>query len=107
VNFDAEQTPAVGHHQVAPIYSAGFITAFGAHAVAANLGVYAVRHHSSLWEPGLLLAGRRHDAGRLPADTTTLAAALAVCAGLSSFRLARLRGNHAEADIGPAPGEGP
>ena len=50
-----ERTDAGLRRQVSPIYGAGFVTAFGAHAVAANLGVYAVRHHSSLWELGLLL----------------------------------------------------
>lgn len=40
---------------LAPVYGAGFVTAFGAHAVAANLGGYATGHHSSLWELGLLL----------------------------------------------------
>ncbi len=40
---------------LAPVYGAGFVTAFGAHAVAANLGAYATGHHSSLWELGLLL----------------------------------------------------
>jgi MFS family permease len=40
---------------LAPIYAAGFVTAFGAHAVAANLGGYGSRHHTSLFELGLLL----------------------------------------------------
>jgi len=40
---------------VVPVYAAGFVTAFGAHAVAANLGRYALGHHGSLWELGLLL----------------------------------------------------
>jgi len=40
---------------LAPIYAAGFVTAFGAHAVAANLGGYGTRHHTSLFELGLLL----------------------------------------------------
>ena len=40
---------------LAPVYGAGFVTAFGAHAVAANLGAYATGRHSSLWELGLLL----------------------------------------------------
>ena len=40
---------------LAPVYGAGFVTAFGGHAVAANLGAYATGHHSSLWELGLLL----------------------------------------------------
>jgi MFS family permease len=39
-----------------PLYAAGFVTAFGAHAVAANLGVYGIAHHTSIWELGLLLA---------------------------------------------------
>lgn len=55
MNHDTDEKGPGGHRQVAPIYAAGFITAFGAHAVAANLGLYAVRHHSSLWELGLLL----------------------------------------------------
>jgi MFS family permease len=55
VNGETDLTGTVGRRQVIPIYGAGFITAFGAHAVAANLGLYAVRHHSSLWELGLLL----------------------------------------------------
>jgi MFS transporter, DHA1 family, tetracycline resistance protein len=38
-----------------PLYAAGFVTAFGAHAVAANLGGYGIAHHASLWELGLLL----------------------------------------------------
>jgi DHA1 family tetracycline resistance protein-like MFS transporter len=46
----------VGRLQLAPIYAAGFVTAFGAHAVAANLGRYALGHHDTLWELGLLLA---------------------------------------------------
>jgi MFS transporter, DHA1 family, tetracycline resistance protein len=41
--------------QVVPVYAAGFVTAFSAHAVAANLGRYALGHHGSLWELGLLL----------------------------------------------------
>jgi DHA1 family tetracycline resistance protein-like MFS transporter len=40
---------------LAPVYAAGFVTAFGAHAVAANLGGYGSEHHTSLWELGLLL----------------------------------------------------
>ena len=38
-----------------PVYVAGYVTAFGAHAVAANLGRYALGHHGSLWQLGLLL----------------------------------------------------
>ncbi len=40
---------------LAPVYAAGFVTAFGAHAVAANLGGYGAEHHISLWQLGLLL----------------------------------------------------
>src|SRR5262249_45494277 len=47
--------PTAVRHQVVPVYSAGFVTAFGAHAVAANLGRYALGHHGSLWELGVLL----------------------------------------------------
>ena len=53
------QAPApassVVRRQVFPVYAAGFVTAFGAHAVAANLGRYTLGHHGSLWELGLLL----------------------------------------------------
>ena len=44
-----------GWRVLAPLYAAGFVTAFGAHAVAANLGGYGIAHHTSLWELGLLL----------------------------------------------------
>jgi len=43
-------------HQLRALYAAGFVTAFSAHAVAANLGGYATRHHASLLELGILLA---------------------------------------------------
>ena len=39
-----------------PLYAAGFVTAFGAHAVAANLGPYGSGRHVSLVELGVLLA---------------------------------------------------
>jgi MFS family permease len=38
------------------LYAAGFVTAFGAHAVAANLGRFANAHHASLLDVGILLA---------------------------------------------------
>ncbi len=38
------------------MYAAGFTTAFGAHAVAANLGVYTGTRHGSLLTLGILLA---------------------------------------------------
>jgi len=41
--------------QILPVYGAGFVTAFGAHAVAANLGAYALGRHDSLLELGLIL----------------------------------------------------
>jgi len=42
--------------QLRPLCAAGFVTAFGAHAVAANLGGYASGNHASLLELGILLA---------------------------------------------------
>jgi MFS family permease len=38
------------------LYAAGFVTAFGAHSVAANLGRYATGRHASLVDLGVLLA---------------------------------------------------
>lgn len=45
-----------GRRRLAPLYGAGFLTAFGAHAVAANLGVLASDDGASLLTVGLLLA---------------------------------------------------
>ncbi|MGH9181774.1 MAG: MFS transporter, partial [Acidimicrobiales bacterium] len=45
-----------GRHELWTLYAAGFITAFGAHAVAANLGGHATGRHASLVELGVLLA---------------------------------------------------
>jgi DHA1 family tetracycline resistance protein-like MFS transporter len=42
--------------RAAPLYAAGFTTAFGAHAVAANLGVYTGTRGGSLLTLGILLA---------------------------------------------------
>jgi MFS transporter, DHA1 family, tetracycline resistance protein len=39
-----------------PLLAAGFVTAFGAHAIAATLGRYTTSHHASLVQLGLLLA---------------------------------------------------
>ena len=39
-----------------PLLAAGFVTAVGAHAIAATLGRYAAGHHASLAELGALLA---------------------------------------------------
>ena len=47
--------PLGERRQVFPVYGAGFVTAFGAHAVAANLGAYALGRHDSLLELGLIL----------------------------------------------------
>ena len=43
-------------HQYWPLYAAGFVTAFGAHSIAANLGTYGQQHQASLLTIGLLLA---------------------------------------------------
>ncbi|CAN5464355.1 hypothetical protein BH09ACT8_BH09ACT8_03160 [soil metagenome] len=42
--------------QVLPLYAAGFVTAFGAHSIAASLGGYTHAQHVSLLTLGLLLA---------------------------------------------------
>ncbi|SFW79230.1 MFS transporter [Amycolatopsis australiensis] len=42
--------------RLAPVYAAGFVTAFGAHSIAAGLGGYAESEHASLLTLGLLLA---------------------------------------------------
>jgi MFS transporter, DHA1 family, tetracycline resistance protein len=55
VTDERVEDPAVVRRQLAPIYDAGFVTAFGAHAVAANLGGYALGHGDSLLGLGLLL----------------------------------------------------
>ncbi|SEP38102.1 MFS transporter [Amycolatopsis saalfeldensis] len=39
-----------------PLYAAGFVTAFGAHSIAASLGAYTRGDHASLLTLGLLLA---------------------------------------------------
>ena len=48
--------PGPGRRVVAPLYAAGFTTAFGAHAIAANLGGYTRGRHDSLLVLGVLLA---------------------------------------------------
>jgi DHA1 family tetracycline resistance protein-like MFS transporter len=58
VTHETIEVPSVGRRQLAPIYGAGFVTAFGAHAVAANLGGYAPR-------PSRLAARTRYLARRL------------------------------------------
>jgi MFS transporter, DHA1 family, tetracycline resistance protein len=42
--------------QLLPLYAAGFVTAFGAHSIAASLGGYTHSQHASLLALGLLLA---------------------------------------------------
>lgn len=50
-------TDAVGaRRQLMPLYAAGFVTAFGAHGIAASLGGYTDDQHASLLTLGLLLA---------------------------------------------------
>ena len=39
-----------------PLYAAGFVTAFGAHSIAASLGGYTEAEHASLLTLGVLLA---------------------------------------------------
>jgi len=56
---DAASTPdapAPARWRTWPLLAAGFVTAFGAHAIAANLGRYATGRHASLLELGVLLA---------------------------------------------------
>jgi MFS family permease len=42
--------------ELAPLYAAGFVTAFGAHSIAASLGGFTEGQHASLLTLGLLLA---------------------------------------------------
>lgn len=51
---DRESAPA--RFRLFPLYAAGFVTAFGAHSVAASLGAYTGRQHASLLALGLVLA---------------------------------------------------
>jgi MFS family permease len=48
--------PVGSRRQVLPLYAAGFVTAFGAHSIAASLGGYTHGQHASLLTLGLLLA---------------------------------------------------
>ena len=48
--------PPGRRRQLWTLYAAGFVTAFGAHAVAANLAGYGRGHHTSMVELGVLLA---------------------------------------------------
>src|SRR5919197_2406805 len=49
-------TPAGVRAALGPLLAAGFVTAFGAHAIAATLGRYTAGRHASLAELGVLLA---------------------------------------------------
>jgi MFS transporter, DHA1 family, tetracycline resistance protein len=51
---DVHRTDTRG--RVLPLYAAGFVTAFGAHSIAASLGGYTHAQHASLLSLGLLLA---------------------------------------------------
>jgi DHA1 family tetracycline resistance protein-like MFS transporter len=49
-------TPPATRVGLWPLLAAGFVTAFGAHAIAATLGRYAIGRHASLIQLGVLLA---------------------------------------------------
>jgi len=51
-----DTSPVGNRRQVLPLYAAGFVTAFGAHSIAASLGGYTHGQHASLLALGLLLA---------------------------------------------------
>jgi len=51
-----EQISTTPTAQLRPLYAAGFVTAFGAHSIAASLGAYTHGEHASLLTLGLLLA---------------------------------------------------
>jgi MFS family permease len=50
------RTPPATRAGLWPLLAAGFVTAVGAHAIAATLGRYAISHHASLLQLGVLLA---------------------------------------------------
>ena len=52
----SDTSPTSSRRQVLPLYAAGFVTAFGAHSIAASLGGYTHGQHASLLTLGLLLA---------------------------------------------------
>ena len=53
---ESELRPAAPPHLLWPLYGAGFVTAFGAHSIAAGLGGFAGQQHLSLFTLGALLA---------------------------------------------------
>ena len=52
----SDTSPTSSRRQVLPLYAAGFVTAFGAHSIAASLGGYTHGQNASLLTLGLLLA---------------------------------------------------
>lgn len=52
----AQQSPTAPRRQMWPLYGAGFVTAFGAHSIAASLGGFIGPEHLSLFTLGALLA---------------------------------------------------
>ncbi|TWD81086.1 putative MFS family arabinose efflux permease [Kribbella amoyensis] len=52
----SEQVTEQGRARLLPLYAAGFVTAFGAHSVAASLGGFTGEQHASLLTLGLILA---------------------------------------------------
>jgi MFS transporter, DHA1 family, tetracycline resistance protein len=51
-----EETAVPMRRRLLPLYVAGFVTAFGAHSIAASLGSYVEGEHASLLTLGVLLA---------------------------------------------------
>jgi DHA1 family tetracycline resistance protein-like MFS transporter len=51
-----DKAPTAARGQLRPLYAAGFVTAFGAHSIAASLGAFTSGQHASLLALGLLLA---------------------------------------------------
>ncbi len=45
---DSPHQHAELHGQYRPLYAAGFVTAFGAHSIAANLAIYGQERHATL-----------------------------------------------------------
>jgi MFS family permease len=56
LSTSADETSAVAARRASPLYAAGFVTAFGAHSIAASLGGYTASEHASLLALGILLA---------------------------------------------------
>lgn len=56
ISAESARSPVGSPARLGPLYAAGFVTAFGAHSIAANLGAYTHGEHASLLTLGLLLA---------------------------------------------------